>query len=155
LNNTYRALSDGLYFTESNSEQLKSSLIQFLISHKNIRELEMLLTMLTSYNSTQSYIESLIKNVNTPLVDIVLFCIFRQINVTFYYLSLDGFSKLDSKFNFPYSKTLRFYLTPNGYFDTIYDKSLIKNAGICQSIILDVFFHELLFKDNFIKNNKE
>ena len=98
----------------------------------------MLLTMLTSYTNVQDYIGSLIKGYNTPLVDIALFCIFTNSDIMINYMSPEGFSKIELKLES--SQCIRVYLSDEGTFDTLYNKSYIKDAGFCQAILFKVIF---------------
>lgn len=132
----FRTLSDLENFTQSQYQCMKDVYTASLKNHSMIRELNMLLTMLTEYNNTQSYIEAVNKGFNTPLVDIVLFCLFSNLEISVYYLSHEGLSKIDLKFGSQHN--IKVYLTNEGYFDTMYEKSYIKTAGLCQSILLDV-----------------
>ena len=124
---------------------MKKAYISALKAYKATRELEMLLTMLTPYSSTQSYIDALSKGFNVSLVDVVLFCVFSHIEITVYYLSQEGLAKTQSKFGFK-ADTVRLFMTESGHFDTVYNKGYVRIAGICQSIVLGVILSSNLLK---------
>ena len=136
--NVFRALSDAIYFTQSQFKEIKKNYISFLKNYSTVKELNMLLTMLTSYTNVQDYIGSLIKGYNTPLVDIALFCIFTNSDIMINYMSPEGFSKIELKLES--SQCIRVYLSDEGTFDTLYNKSYIKDAGFCQAILFKVIF---------------
>ena len=132
----YRALSDTMNFTQSQYQSIKNEYKELIKDYSNVRELDILLTMLTEYSNTQTYIEAIDRGFNTPLVDVVLFCVLSNLNATIIYLSTEGLSKVE--LDFGSNESAKIYLTSDGYFETMYDKKYIKDIGICQSIILDV-----------------
>ena len=67
---------------------------------------------------------------------------FFHLDLVIYYMDESGFAK--RCFSFANSETasapkIQLYLSPDGGFDTIYSKSYIKSAGICQSLFFEVF----------------
>ena len=88
--NVFRALSDAIYFTQSQFKEIKKNYISFLKNYSTVKELNMLLTMLTSYTNGQDYIGSLIKGYNTLLVDIAFFCNFTNSDIMFNSMSPEG-----------------------------------------------------------------
>ena len=60
------------------------------------------------------------------------------------YLTDGGIARLRMDFATPETSStssIRLYLAMDGFLDTVYSKSYIKSAGLCQSLILDVFTH--------------
>jgi len=93
------------------------------------------------------YIESLKGgHKSKPEVDAILLAMFYHINLQVCYLDESGLQSENFDFaTSPYEeKTLvRLYLAADGSFDSIYEKNTIKSAGICQSILFDVFFKRI------------
>eukprot|EP00826_Nyctotherus_ovalis_P057212 TRINITY_DN7815_c0_g2_i3.p1 TRINITY_DN7815_c0_g2~~TRINITY_DN7815_c0_g2_i3.p1 ORF type:complete len:112 (-),score=25.01 TRINITY_DN7815_c0_g2_i3:41-376(-) len=85
-------------FTQSQYQDVKASYKELLKAYSSVRELDILLTMLTEYNNTQTYIDAINKGFNAPLVDVVLFCMLGGLDATVYYLSTEGLSKLELSF---------------------------------------------------------
>lgn len=98
--------------------------------------------------STYQYIKSLeISQKGKPEIDLILISMLFGVDIKIFYMSEEGLMK--QEFNFQgNTKKLKanLFINSDGFFDIIYNKSYIKTAGICQSIILDVFY-------NFIKNS--
>ena len=65
-----------------------------------------------------------------------------NIDLKLYYIAESGLSKEEFNFSTEESKMkpkkVQLYIAPDGYFDTVYEKSFVKSAGICQSLVLDV-----------------
>ena len=71
-----------------------------------------------------------------------------DMNIKLFYATEEGLMK--QEFIFPSTSALgikktqaskqkiQLFLAADGYFDVVYDKSYIKSAGICQSVLLDV-----------------
>lgn len=89
------------------------------------------------------YINDLKKGKGCAEVDTIVMGLYLGIELQIYTLDESGlikqsFNFLNSKTQSKPQQTIRMYLEPNCKFDTIYNKSTIKSAGICQSILLDV-----------------
>eukprot|EP00826_Nyctotherus_ovalis_P041364 TRINITY_DN4150_c0_g1_i17.p1 TRINITY_DN4150_c0_g1~~TRINITY_DN4150_c0_g1_i17.p1 ORF type:complete len:194 (-),score=2.09 TRINITY_DN4150_c0_g1_i17:329-910(-) len=103
--------------------------------------------MLTT-KSTQKYTQQLIKKLKPhPELDIILISMLFNFQIQFYYIK--DFLLLNKTFDFPAKssgekKLLRLYMNSNGTFDTVYEKAFIRDAGICQSILLDVRLSSIL-----------
>ena len=96
--------------------------------------------MMTSTGAPQyiKYLEKYKKG--KPEVDLVLMAMLFKIDLTILYMTDEGLMK--QKLIFPFNTKVKgtVYLGPDGLFDVVYGKAFIKEAGICQSIILDVDF---------------
>lgn len=76
-----------------------------------------------------------------PEVDLVLMAMFFGINLIVLYVEDEVIKTVGLNFG---KKQVTVYINPEGYFDMVYEKSFVKNGGICQSIILDVFLRLIL-----------
>lgn len=70
-------------------------------------------------------------------VDLVLMAMFFGINLIILYVEDEVMKQMN--INFGNIKTI-VYINPEGYFDVVYEKTFIRDCGICQSIVLDVIF---------------
>lgn len=85
-----------------------------------------------------AYIKEVKKGKGRIEIDAILIALYLKAELQVYTLDKSRLIKQSFNFNQKEQKRIRVYLEPNGRFDTIYDKSTIKSAGICQSILLDV-----------------
>ena len=70
-------------------------------------------------------------------MDLVLMSLFFGFNIRLYYLTDEGLLQqtvalLNTDSN------IQLYLNPDSGFDVVYSKAFIRNAGICQSLVLEV-----------------
>ncbi len=73
-----------------------------------------------------------------------MLALFLRLDVLVYYVGEAGLAKLELNFGVGSKpRKVRLYLGPDGGFDTLYDKSFVKSAGICQSMLLDVSLRHL------------
>lgn len=76
-----------------------------------------------------------------PEVDLILMAMFFEINLKVLYVEDEVIKGVD--FNFG-KRQVTVYINPEGYFDMVYEKSFVRNGGICQSIVLDVLLRFIL-----------
>ena len=88
--------------------------------------------------NVNEYIKELKKGKGCIEIDAILIALYLKAELQVYTLDESGLIKQLFNFNQKEERRVRVYLEPNGRFDTIYNKSTIKSAGICQSILLDV-----------------
>lgn len=101
-----------------------------------------MLTKLTT-KRLGDYINDLRKGKGCAEADTILMALYLEIELEIYTLDESGlikqsFNFLNNEIQTKPQKTIRMYLESDCKFDTIYNKSTIKSAGICQSILLDV-----------------
>lgn len=74
-------------------------------------------------------------NSKKPEVDLILMGMVFRLDLIVLYV--EGESLSQERFSFGKRKVI-IYINSDGKFDVAYDKKLIQNLGICQSIVLDV-----------------
>ncbi len=115
-----------------------------------MHELSSLLIMLTTM-TTPMYLQTIKGgHKSKPEVDLILMAMFFGLHLQIYYIDESGIGTQEFDFRSGPAdpgKAVRLFLGLDGCFDTVYDKSTIKSAGICQSILFDVstFFAHLSF----------
>jgi len=94
--------------------------------------------------TTQKYAQQLIKtNKGSIELDAILMAMLFNVKLQIYYVNESQL--MQKTFAFPIKsnkerKVIRLYAQYNMSFDTVYEKSFIRDAGVCQSILLDVLF---------------
>lgn len=75
----------------------------------------------------------------------MLYSIFWNYPIKIYYLQKQQIKLFEISYKkIPKNKnSINLFLNENGFFDTIYPISYIKNAAFCQNIIFNVFFHTI------------
>lgn len=100
--------------------------------------------MMAATTSTSMYVKGLKSGrQGRPEVDVILIALFLQLDLCIYYISETGLAKQEFSFALkgqPDRQRIKLYLSADGGFDTVYEKSFIKSAGLCQSILLEVSF---------------
>jgi len=136
-NSLMRAISDALFFSPHQHSEIQQSILKHLTRLIGSNKLT---PRLNSFQENSVMFKDFANNPQLPgfeKTNLELVSLCYKVKVVLYTMNEDHYLS-STIFNHNFTKTIQLLRTKNNQYDAVFPKSFIKNAGICQNIVLNL-----------------